>query len=50
MSVDAAAGELGIKADTTGLPWWREVTRDQWRAFTAAFERMLTTSTEEDAR
>ena len=24
--------------------------RDQWRAFTAAFERMLTTSTEEDAR
>jgi len=24
--------------------------RDQWRAFAAAFERMLTTSTEEDSR
>lgn len=37
MSLDAAAPDVRVKADTTGLPWWREVTADQWRAFNAVF-------------
>jgi MFS transporter, SHS family, lactate transporter len=36
VSLEATAPEVPLKADATG-PWWREVTRAQWRAFNAVF-------------
>ncbi len=37
MSLEAAVPDVGLKADTSGRFWWRDVTRDQWRAFFAVF-------------
>jgi len=37
VSLEAAAPDVRMKPATSGLPWWREVTSNQWRAFYAVF-------------
>src|SRR6188474_912487 len=37
LNTSGVVSDTAVRGDVAVLPWWREVTRDQWRAFFAVF-------------